>query len=99
MLDHTRTQSDSGSFHERWSVSKLSPFGMHSHLLGFEARIDFEQHELGEKYRQLTTPTARKNFVRDFAMCYTQLSRLPYFDLVNQIVIDPMHNLFLGMLH
>jgi hypothetical protein len=30
-------------------------------------------------------------------MRYTQLARLPYFDLVDQIVIDPMHNLFLGV--
>ncbi len=26
-----------------------------------------------------------------------QLSRLPYFNLVEQIVINPMHNLFLSM--
>ena len=36
------------------------------------------------------------NFVKEHATRYTQLSRLPYFDLVNQIVVDPMHNLFLG---
>lgn len=56
-----------------------------------------EEHQrLGEEYRQLRTPTARKNFVKDHATHYTQLSRLPYFNLVEQIVIDPMHNLFLG---
>jgi hypothetical protein len=37
------------------------------------------------------------NFVKEHATRYTQLSRLPYFDLVRQIVIDPMHNLFLGL--
>ncbi|KAG1736838.1 uncharacterized protein EDB91DRAFT_1055457 [Suillus paluster] len=63
----------------------------------FKERTNLEQRELGEQYRQLTTPTARKNFVKDFATCYTQLARLPYFDLVNQVVIDPMHNLFLGL--
>ncbi|KAG1826357.1 hypothetical protein EV424DRAFT_1345673 [Suillus variegatus] len=60
-------------------------------------RTNLQQRELGEQYRQLTTPTACKNFVKDFATRYTQLSRLPYFDLVNQVVIDPMHNLFLGL--
>ncbi|KAG2066534.1 hypothetical protein BDR04DRAFT_1121077 [Suillus decipiens] len=36
-------------------------------------------------------------FVKEHATQYTQLSRLPYFDLVEQIVVDPMHNLFLGL--
>ncbi|KAI6015498.1 hypothetical protein BKA83DRAFT_4061063, partial [Pisolithus microcarpus] len=39
----------------------------------------------------------QKNFVKEFATRYSELSRLPYFDLVQQIVIDPMHNLFLGL--
>ncbi|KIJ57701.1 hypothetical protein HYDPIDRAFT_71487, partial [Hydnomerulius pinastri MD-312] len=63
----------------------------------FRPRTNEEQRHLGERYRNLSTPTARKNFVKEFATRYTQLARLPYFDLVNQIVIDPMHNLFLGL--
>jgi hypothetical protein len=55
-----------------------------------------EQRDLGERYRSLTTSNARKAFVKEHATRYTQLSRLPYFDLVEQIVVDPMHNLFLG---
>jgi hypothetical protein len=66
-------------------------------LSAFERRTNTEQRRLGEQYRKLSLPTAKKNFVRDHATCYTQLSRLPYFDLVQQIVIDPMHNLFLGL--
>jgi hypothetical protein len=63
----------------------------------FKLRTNEEQRRLGDQYHKLTTPTARKNFVKEHATRYTQLSRLPYFDLVEQIVIDPMHNLFLGM--
>jgi putative ribosome biogenesis GTPase RsgA len=63
----------------------------------FKLRTNEEQCQLGDRYRELTTPTARKNFVKEHATRFTQLSRLPYFDLVEQIVIDPMHNLFLGM--
>ncbi|KAG1789811.1 uncharacterized protein HD556DRAFT_1311011 [Suillus plorans] len=37
------------------------------------------------------------NFVKEHATRYTQLSRLPYFNLVEQIVIDQMHNLYLGL--
>jgi hypothetical protein len=55
-----------------------------------------EQRQLGEEYRKLPTPTARKNFVKVYATHYTQLSRLLYFNLVDQVVIDLMHNLFLG---
>ncbi|KAG2336005.1 hypothetical protein BDR05DRAFT_1006250 [Suillus weaverae] len=43
------------------------------------------------------TPTTCKNFVKDFVTHYTQLARLLYFDLVHQVMIDPMHNLFLSL--
>lgn len=56
-----------------------------------------EHRRLGEDYRRLSTPSARKNFVKDHATRYSQLSRLPYFNIVEQVVIDPMHNLFLGV--
>jgi hypothetical protein len=62
----------------------------------FKVRTDAQHRELGELYRNLTTPNARKTFVKDFATRYTQLSRLPYFNIVEQVIIDPMHNLFLG---
>ncbi|KAF8431526.1 hypothetical protein L210DRAFT_3415850, partial [Boletus edulis BED1] len=64
----------------------------------FRPRTNEEHRELDERYRDIPTPTARKNFVKEFATWYTQLSRLPYFDIVKQIVIDPMHNLFLGII-
>ena len=69
-----------------------------SYLTGFRRRTNDEHRRLGEEYRQLTTPTSCKNFVKDHATRYTQLSRLPYFNIVEQVVIDPMHNLFLGTL-
>jgi hypothetical protein len=56
-----------------------------------------EQRRLGEEYCKLPTANARKNFVKDYATRYTQLSHLPYFNLVEQIIIDPMHNLFLSI--
>ncbi|KAL6299063.1 hypothetical protein BKA93DRAFT_830185 [Sparassis latifolia] len=63
----------------------------------YKSCTDKEQRELGERYRALKTEKARADFVRQHATRYTELSRLPYFDLVHQIVIDPMHNLFLGL--
>jgi hypothetical protein len=59
--------------------------------------MDEEHRCLGEEYCKLVSPTAHKTFVKNHATRYMQLSRLPYFNLVEQIVIDPMHNLFLSM--
>jgi hypothetical protein len=68
-----------------------------SHPTAFRPRTNEEHRRLGEEYRRLSTITARKSFVKSYATRYTQLSHLPYFSLTEQIVIDPMHNLFLGM--
>ncbi|KIO12223.1 hypothetical protein M404DRAFT_98165, partial [Pisolithus tinctorius Marx 270] len=59
-------------------------------------QTDKEHHKLGEKYHLLTTAAAHKKFVKEFTTRFTKLSCLLYFDLVNQIIINPMHNLFLG---
>ena len=58
-----------------------------------------EHHQLGKTYQQLTTLPTRKNFVKEYVTQYCKLSRLPYFNLVKQIVVNPMHNLFLGQFH
>ncbi|KAN0074465.1 hypothetical protein V8E55_011877 [Tylopilus felleus] len=69
------------------AAHKLGGFGSHSHTYFCTAcwitRADNDK------------PTV---FMKDkFATCYTELSRLPYFNLVEQIVVDLMHNLFLGL--
>ena len=63
----------------------------------FNPWMNEEHRRLGKEYCQLSTTTARKNFVKSYASCYMQLSCLPYFSLTEQIVIDLMHNLFLSM--
>jgi hypothetical protein len=55
-----------------------------------------EQHQLSEEYHKLPMPTVCKNFVKVHATHYTQLSHLLYFNLVDQVMIDLMHNLFLN---
>ncbi|KIK13644.1 hypothetical protein PISMIDRAFT_118545, partial [Pisolithus microcarpus 441] len=62
----------------------------------YPLQTDWEQCHLGNEYHNLDSLNAQKNFVKEYATQYSELSRLPYFDLVQQIVIDPMHNLFLG---
>ena len=49
-----------------------------------------------ERYARLDTSAARESFVKLHATRWTEFARLPYFDLVCCIVIDPMHNLLLG---
>lgn len=66
-------------------------------FLGFEACTDAEHRAAGERYANLTTNAARDDFVKQNAVRWTEFARLPYFDLVRCVVIDPMHNLLLGM--
>ncbi|KIK79761.1 hypothetical protein PAXRUDRAFT_36357 [Paxillus rubicundulus Ve08.2h10] len=63
----------------------------------FKPQTNQEQCNLSEHYHKLMNPTQKKNFVKEHATCYTQLAHLPYFNLIDQIIIDPMHNLFLGL--
>lgn len=91
---HEKTKA-SAFQHEGMSILFLIIF-IPSSIKAFRRRTNEEHRQLGEIYRQLPNPNARKNFVRERATRYSQLSRLPYFNLVEQIVIDPMHNLFLG---
>ncbi|KII93303.1 hypothetical protein PLICRDRAFT_100818 [Plicaturopsis crispa FD-325 SS-3] len=63
---------------------------------GFRERTDAEQRRLGEEYLRCMTNADKAKFVKEFATRWSELSRLPYFDLCRMIVIDPMHNLFLG---
>ncbi|KAI8985713.1 hypothetical protein BD414DRAFT_394137, partial [Trametes punicea] len=41
--------------------------------------------------------TAREEHASMYATRWSELARLPYFDFCRMIVVDPMHNLFLGL--
>lgn len=64
---------------------------------GFAPRTDLKHREAGAQYTHLESEPAREAFVKANAARWTELARLPYFDIVRQIVIDPMHNLLLGL--
>ncbi|KAI0054356.1 hypothetical protein BV25DRAFT_1951632 [Artomyces pyxidatus] len=66
-------------------------------ILGFPQRTDEEHRCAGYWYTQCKSQNARDKFVKEYATRFTELSRLPYFDIVRMIVIDPMHNLILGV--
>jgi hypothetical protein len=67
-----------------------------TYYAGFKSRTDAEQRELHHKYNALPTKSAKALFVKENATQWSELVRLPYFDMCRMIVIDPMHNLFLG---
>ena len=53
--------------------------------------------ELGKRYLECENPTQRTNFVSEHCVRYSVFSKLPYFCPVTQNVIDPLHNLWLGV--
>ncbi|KAJ3525424.1 hypothetical protein NMY22_g10588 [Coprinellus aureogranulatus] len=69
----------------------------HLQQTGFPARNDLQHRYLGEAYAGKTSQNARDAHVKEFATRWSELARLPYFDIVRCIVIDPMHNLLLGL--
>ena len=48
------------------------------------------------KSEHAPTGKAREQVERQFSIRYSELLRLPYFDVVRCHLVDPMHNLFLG---
>ncbi|KZP21905.1 hypothetical protein FIBSPDRAFT_739745 [Athelia psychrophila] len=63
----------------------------------FPKRTNCEHREKGNDYANLKTAAARAAFVTEHAVRWSEFARLPYFDIVRMVVIDPMHNLLLGL--
>ncbi|RPD54017.1 hypothetical protein L227DRAFT_512414 [Lentinus tigrinus ALCF2SS1-6] len=63
----------------------------------FPARTDAQHRSFMGEYQALKTPAQREKFAKAYATRWSELSRLPYFDMCRMIVVDPMHNLFLGL--
>ncbi|KAJ7879749.1 hypothetical protein B0H14DRAFT_2341262 [Mycena olivaceomarginata] len=66
------------------------------HSPGFPERTNTRHRELQKEYLKCTTKSARDAFVKQNATRWFELHRLPYFDLCEMIVIDPMHKPLLG---
>ena len=49
------------------------------------------------KWRYCNSNAARKQFVSENQVRWSELLRLPYFDPIRHLVIDPMHCLFLDI--
>ncbi|KAE9386142.1 hypothetical protein BT96DRAFT_960642 [Gymnopus androsaceus JB14] len=64
---------------------------------GFRPRTNEEQRKLQCEYLECSNKTARDDFVKKNATRWSELFCLPYFNVCEMIVVDPMHNLFLGV--
>ncbi|TFK50448.1 hypothetical protein OE88DRAFT_1735998 [Heliocybe sulcata] len=49
------------------------------------------------RWKQLSTQEERDGWFQHFGARWTEFARLPYFDLVRFTLIDPMHNILLGL--
>lgn len=50
---------------------------------------------LGVQYLDCTSRTQQNNFLSHNCVRYSVISLLPYFDMVQHVVVDPMHNLWM----
>lgn len=61
-------------------------------------RTNAESRKAAERYQNASTPKARQDEFDATGVRWSELLRLPYFDIVRCVVVDSMHNLFLGLI-
>lgn len=59
---------------------------------------DLRQHRYWAELWQISNEETREQIFKDHGIRYTPLFRLPYFDPIKHLVVDTMHNLYLGLL-
>ncbi|KAJ7615963.1 hypothetical protein FB45DRAFT_935019 [Roridomyces roridus] len=72
-------------------------FTQESLLNEFQRRTGAEHRRLAYMYKNLATVEEKELFFSEHGVRWTEFARLYYFDLVRCTVIDPMHNLLLGV--
>ena len=58
-----------------------------------------EHRRNAENWRLCKSEEERKRHVRSTHVRWTELLRLPYFNPIRHLIVDPMHCLFLGIAH
>jgi hypothetical protein len=77
-------------------------FGHKPQYGGFDCdhwvRRDINSHKhYASQYQNANTMSDQKKVMQDSGVKYSELLRIPFFDIVRLHVIDPMHNIFLGL--
>ena len=63
----------------------------------FIAKDVNEHRETALEQRKCKSNEARKKHVRKSHVRWSEMLRLPYFDPIRFLPVDPMHNLFIGI--
>jgi hypothetical protein len=61
-------------------------------------RENTECRKEGEQFKAAPTATRATEIFKWYGRRWSELERLPYFDITRFVVVDPMHNLLLGLL-
>lgn len=67
-------------------------------FLSWKPRTNEECRRCADQYRSASTSSIAQSVVDRTGMRWSELLRLPYFDITKFVVVDSMHNLFLGLL-
>src|ERR1051326_6847959 len=70
---------------------------MHDMDEWFFARDPAIHRENAQAWRRCNSDASRSRFVKQIGIRWSELLRLPYFDPVRFVTVDPMHCLFLGI--
>jgi len=76
----------------------------HSHGLGdtnihtWKRRTNEEYHRDAKRYANAQDPKDRKDVFTETGIRYSELLHLKYFDPSRFVIVDAMHNLFLGLI-
>ena len=62
-----------------------------------KTNYSFSLAAIAERVKNADTHSARETLEREAGVRYSDLLRLPYFDIVRCHLVDPMFNLFLGI--
>ena len=65
----------------------------------FQERDLEEYRQNAEGWRRCKSKDERSQHVSDTHVCWSELLRLPYFNPIRHLVVDPMHCLFLRIAH
>ena len=64
----------------------------------WQRRTNEECRAAAERFRDAADETTKQRSFDSTGLQWSELLRLPYFDITRSLVVDSMHNLFLGLL-
>jgi hypothetical protein len=98
--------SASVSCHRCYKTASSNGNGNKSNFGGFDDMVDWfverdldEHRRNAELWRLCKSEEERKRHVSSTHVRWSELLRLPYFNPIRYLVVDPMHCLFLGIAH